>query len=170
METAITALILIGLLVLAVLGLAEQSMTAQAALLEASRLAQERMDDRVRTDLTAVSATTSALGDYVYVTLKNTGTTKLAAFDQWDVILQYSDGAQTRSAWVPRGAAVNQWTQQIYQTTTPLSGEVFEPDILNPGEEIVIRVNVLPWVAAGSTNVAAVAAPNGIAATSVFTK
>lgn len=168
METAITALIVIGILILAVLGLSEHSLTAQATLAEASRLLEERVGDRARTDLTPLAATTTVLGDYVQVTLKNSGDTKLADFDQWDVILQYTDElGGYHVAWY---AYPTDWTQQLFQTVTPPAAEVFESGIFNPGEEIMLQVRVSPSVGTGTTNLATVGTPNGITATAVFTR
>jgi len=168
METVITALIVIGLMVLSILGLTERSLSGQAALAEANRLMQERVAERSRTELTVVSATTTVFGDYVEVTLKNTGFTKLADFDQWDVILQYTDGSGDQHIdWYGYPA---QWTSHIYQATSPPTSEVFDPGILNPGEEIVLQVGVSPAVGTGTTNLATAATPNGITATAVFTR
>ncbi|HLF26152.1 MAG TPA: hypothetical protein VJG32_07440 [Anaerolineae bacterium] len=168
METAITALLVIGILILSILGLSERSIAAQATISEASRLLQERAGDRARTDLTPLGVTTTPLGDYVEVRLKNTGDTKLADFDQWDVIMQYTDGlGGYHVQWY--GYPID-WTQQIYLAASPPTAEVFEPGIFNPGEELVLRVRVSPGVGSNTTNLATVGSPNGITATAVFTR
>lgn len=168
MENVITALIIIGLLVLVILGLSERALTAQAALLEASRLVQERTADRARTDLAPLAATTTVFGDYVEVTLKNTGNTKLADFERWDVILRYIDGSGGNH--VEWYGYPLQWTKQIFQIASTATPEVFDPGILNPGEEIVLQIQVFPAVGSGTTNQATVATPNGITASAVFTR
>ena len=161
METAITALIVIGVFVLSILGLSERSMSTQAAITDASRVMQQRLEERIRTDLTAVGATTSQFGDYVSVTVKNTGATKLADFSKWDVILQYTGVGGAHVDWYAHGGGVGQWMHSV--------AESFEPDILNPGEEMVIQVRVAFTVDPGTTNLATVATPSGITATAVFT-
>jgi len=168
METVITGLIIIGVLVLSVLGLAESSLSAQAQIAEATRTMQERAQERARTDLAPVNATTTVLGDYVEITLRNTGDTKLADFEQWDVILRYTDslgGYHVEWYGYP-----TQWTSQIYQTTSPVTPEVIDPGILNPGEEIVVQVHVSPGVGTGTTNLASVSTLNGVTASTVFTR
>jgi flagellar protein FlaF len=162
METAITALIVIGVMVLAILGLSNYSLSAQAAISGSSRAMQEREGERARTNLTVLGAATSEQGDYVQVTLKNSGLTKLADFEKWDMILEYSDGLDRQIRWYPYGGDVNQWSQQI-------SPEVFDPGILNPGEEMVMTVRVSPPVATSTTNLATITTPNGITASTVFT-
>lgn len=170
METAITGLIIIGLLILVVVGLTTTALTTQAQLAESSRVMQERAGERVRTNITPTSATVSASGDVVYMIVKNIGTTKLTDFDQWDVILQYTGGGTSQVAWYPYGNGANHWTAQIYQVAASLTAESFEPGVLNPGEELVIAVQVLPIVDTSTVNLATTATPNGITASMVFTR
>ncbi len=168
MENVITALIIIGVLMLAILGLSERAISAQTALVEVSRLAQERATDRARTDLTPLAATTTVFGDYVEVTLKNTGDTKLADFEQWDVIVRYTDASGGDH--VDWYGYPGQWTKQVFQTASISAPEAFDPGILNPGEEIVLQIQVSPAVGSGTTNLVTVATPNGISASTVFTR
>ncbi|MBI5654010.1 MAG: hypothetical protein HZC40_26715 [Chloroflexi bacterium] len=170
METAITGLIVIGLLILVVVGLAFNALTAQATLADAARVMQERAGERARTNLAPVSATTSGAGDQVFFTVKNAGTQKLADYEKWDVILQYSDGATNQIKWYPYGMGANRWSAQIYQVVSPVTAEVFEPGVFNPGEEIYITVNVAPNVGASTLNLAKISTPNGITASLVFTR
>ncbi|MBI5565398.1 MAG: hypothetical protein HY870_10900 [Chloroflexi bacterium] len=164
MENALTGIIIIGIMILAMLGLTEGSLTAQGGLAEATRLMQVRLADQARTHLQALSASTSVLGDMVYITVTNTGNTKLADFEHWDVIVEYTDLSLLPHAnWYTYGT----WLRQIYQTA-PTTLEKIEPNILNPGEEMIITVPVEFTIAAGSTNVATVATPNGIAASVIF--
>jgi hypothetical protein len=169
METAITALIVISVLMLSVLALSERSLSAQATISEAAGAMQERLGERARTDLAPMSATTTPGGDYVAVTLRNAGSTRLADFNQWDVILQYTDGAGGyHVTWYPYSS---KWTKTIYMDASAGIVEVVEPGILNLGEEIVVLVGVSPYVVGtGTTNLATISAPNGVCASSVFTR
>jgi hypothetical protein len=168
MENVITALIIIGVLILAILGLSERAISAQTAILELSRLVQERATDRARTDLTPLSTTTSFFGDHVEVTLKNAGDTKLADFEHWDVIVRYTDaGSIDHVDWY---GYPGQWSKQIFQDASISAPEAFDPGILNPGEEIVLQIQVSPAVGGGTTNLVTVATPNGITASTVFTR
>ena len=82
--------------------------------------------------------------------------------------MQYTDDASgEHAAWYGYPA---QWSRQIYQTASPPTPEVIDPGILNPGEELVLQVNLTPAVGAGTTNLAAVSAPNGVTASIVFTR
>lgn len=169
MENVISALIVIALLVLAIVGLSQVSISSQASIAKSSGLMQERTGDRARTNITPLSAQTASLGSQVLVTLKNIGSTKLADFDEWDVILQYSDGTNNWAKWYPNGNGTNQWSETIYLNASSQTAEVIEPGIFNPGEEMVLTVVVSPTVGTGTTNLAVITTPNGISASTVFT-
>jgi flagellar protein FlaF len=169
METAITSAILIAVLILAVVGLSGQVFATQAAISDASLAMQEREGERLRTGLTPLGATVSPLGDSVQVTLRNTGSTKLTDFVKWDVILHYSDGVNTLTNWYSYGSDTNQWREQLFATASPPVPEVIEPGIFDPGEEMVVTINVSPAVGAGTTNQIAVSTPNGVTTSAVFT-
>jgi hypothetical protein len=168
METAITALIIISVLTLSVLALSERSLSAQATISTASAAMQERVGERARTGLAPIEAVVLPAGDYVQVTVRNVGSTKLADFGQWDVILQYTDGTGGYHAtWYPYPS---KWATTIYMNAGTGVPEVFEPGILNPEEEMVVLVDVLPYVVGtGTMNLATVVTPNGIRASTVFT-
>ncbi len=169
METAITALIVIGVMVLSIIGISNRALSAQAVISESSRVMQEREGERLRTNLSTLGVTTADDGSSVQVTLRNTGMTKLMDLPKWDVILQYADGGSGQVKWYPYGVAVNEWNHRIYQNASSQVPEVVEPGILNPGEELLITVNVSPPVAPNSTNLATITTPNGVTVTAVFT-
>ena len=163
MDTAITALIVITVLLLAVTTLYEHYFSAQDVILESWQEMEERMEERARTDLSVVGAEVPPIssGDTVKITVRNEGDVKLAEFEQWDVILQYTGADGYHVDWYPYGSEQNQWTETI--------DELFEPGILNPGEDMVVQVSVSPPVASPTTNVATLATPNGITVSTVFT-
>lgn len=171
METAITGLIIITVLMLAVLTLSHSFLSSQDAVLESWREMEERLGERARTDLSPVSAGTISAGAVVEVTLRNEGDTKLADFDQWDVILQYYDGGgQYHLDWYPFGPGQDQWSVYDIFLDAPTVPEAFDPDILNPGEEVVIWISVSPAVGSPTTNLVTIATPNGISTSTVFTR
>lgn len=169
METAITALIIIGVMMLAILGLSDRALSAQAALTDASLALQEREGERVRTILTPTDVAVDPTGEILQVTVKNSGATRLADFARWDVIVEYADGVTTQVRWFPYGTQVNEWTAEIYQDAGASVPEVFDPNLLNPGEDLLVTVNLSPAIAAGSTNRFTLVTPNGVAAAVTFT-
>jgi len=167
METAITGLIVITVLLLAMLTLSHSFLSSQDAILESWRGMEERLGERARTDVSPLEAKTLPGGGTVEVTLKNEGDTKLADFDRWDVILQYQSGDVQ---WYPKGSGANTWwVEGIYLDYSEGTSEVFDLNILNPEEEIVIQITVSPSVGSPTTNLATIATPNGISASTFFT-
>ena len=169
METALTGLIVITLLLLAVLTIGQTYLATQNAILESWRGMEERLGDRARTDLSLVSSETSVGGGIVRLTLRNDGNTKLADFDRWDVIVQYNQtGGGFAQQWLPYDelGTDNSWLVSYSEGTM----DVFEPRILNSGEQMVIEITLNPTVAMTTTNWVTVAAPNGISASTVFTR
>lgn len=168
----IPAVLVIALLLLTVLTLSEQFLSSHEAVAESWREMQERVGERARTDLSSVEAQTISSGAVVEITLRNDGDTKLADFDRWDVILQYRDVfLVSHTEWYPYGLWENEWkVEGIYLDASEGTGEAFEPDILNPGEEMVIWVWVDPDVGLGTTNLATIATYNGITVSTIFTR
>jgi hypothetical protein len=166
METTITGLIVISLLLIAVVTIGYAYFSAQSAMVVSFQEMSERLGDRARTNIVPQSATTLLLGHRVELTLKNEGATKLADFQRWDVIVQRQGDAPL---WVPYGSGDNTWTYQLY-LVAPDVPEVIEPDILNTGEEMVMQVSLAAPVGEASTNTISIATPNGIRASTVFTR
>jgi hypothetical protein len=62
--------------------------------------------------------------------------------------------------------ADGQWTSaNIYLNAHQLIPEVYEPGILNPGEEIILQVKLSPAIGAGKTIQATFSTPNGVSVT-----
>jgi len=162
-DTALTALIVIGILILTVVTLSERYFSAQDAIMESWQEAEERAVERARTDISPVSAETTPLGNGVRIKLRNEGDAKLADFDRWDVILRYTGVDGYHAEWYPHNSGVKQWTNTIYEN--------FEPGILNPEEEMLIEVwfPLSSAVSSPTTNTVVIATPNGITASTVFT-
>ncbi len=170
MDVALTSLILLSVLVLSVFTIAERHLSSLDLAMEARQEMEKRMEERAKTDLSPVEATTRSDGAIVEVTLRNDGDTKLTSFDQWDVILQYTadDGLHTNWYQYIDPGLFGLWQEEW--THHDILLDSFDPDILNPGEELVIQVSVWPAVAIGTTNQATVATATGVTASTVFTR
>lgn len=169
MENALTGLIVTTILLLAVLTMGQSYLTTQSAILESWREMEERLGERARTSLSPVQAETSLGGTSVAVTVRNDGSTKLADFDRWDVIVQYHEvGGGYIQRWLPYDelGSDNSWLVNFSAGTMDLT----EPRILNPGERMVIQITLYPAVAMTTTNWVTIATPNGISASTVFTR
>jgi hypothetical protein len=117
-----------------------------------------------RTDLTILRAVKLSWGDYLRVTVKNSGQTKLASFDKWDVIVNYEDdGGVLYTKWLPYSTTLplnNEWLKARIGLNGPI--EFFEPGILNPLEEIVALIHLNPASGDATSGSVSFAAPNGV--------
>ena len=170
METAIVSLICIALVVFGGMTMSQGFLTSVDSTSSGLEEIGQREEQIMRTELSSNSANMSA-ANILQVSLENTGQTKLTNFDKWDFIVQYyTDGGAYQVRWLPYTEGtlgVNEWEK----TGIYLDGgdEAFEPDILNPGEEIRIRAMLSPPVGDNTTNLAVISTPNGIPASASFT-
>ena len=175
MESALTSIIMAILMLFTVLTLGQTYLEGQDTVMLAEQTMQTRVLERAKTDLAVIGAQTKSAGSVIEITLKNTGSLKLADFDRWDVLVQYYASAGTyRMAWLPYTAQTlndNQWTVVgIYVDAAFLAAEVYDPDILDPGEEMILRVKVAPSVGLTTTNMVTIGAGNGTNVSTQFTR
>jgi hypothetical protein len=123
-----------------------------------------REGEVTRTGIEAVRAEPLAWADLLRVTVANTGQTRLASFEKWDFIAQYSgaDGLY-HTEWLPYTTGDltgNRWRKARIGLNGPV--EFFEPGIVNPGEELVMLARLNPLPGDNTTGEITVATPNGI--------
>lgn len=175
MSNAIAALICLGLLLIVMLMMFSSFFPAIDNMIKADKEIKDRLGNRMRTEISPLSSSVDAQGSNVEITLRNEGSIKLDSFSWWDVIVQYygSNGSYLvrRLSYTPGTPADNEWTVAgIYLNAADATPEVFEPGILNPGEEMVLQMRLLPPVAPGSTNMAVISTDNGVTASAFFTR
>jgi flagellar protein FlaF len=169
METAIVSIICVALIAFGGMTMSRGFMTSVDNSARGMDTAGQRNETIMRTELTP-SSTSFPSGNTLDIILENTGQTKLADFDKWDVIIQYYDDTNNyHVVWLPytdEALGDNEW--QVSWIRYNGAPEVFEPGILNPKEEIKIRAQLKPAPGPGTTNLAVVATPNGITASTYF--
>jgi flagellar protein FlaF len=169
METAIVSLICIALLIFGGMTMSQGFMTSVDASTTGLSEIGQSAEAIMRTMLTPVDASLSLPG-HVEIILENTGQTKMADFEKWDVIIQYyDDEGGYNIIWLPfnpGGATTNQWGVGWIR----LNGETetFEPNVLNPGEQIMIEVELNPSVGEDTTNMVVISTPSGITCSTYF--
>jgi hypothetical protein len=174
-ENVLVASMIIFILLFAVLTLSETFLSTQDAIRESWQEMQVRLDDQARTSLLPLEAHTASMGTVVEFTLRNNGAARMTNFDRWDVILQYYDAgtpAVYRTIWLPftnQDPGGGEWTVDgIYLSADTGTAEVYEPGILNPGEEIILKLRGTVPTGAGMAAQVAVATANGISASTMF--
>ncbi len=174
MENVLSAFLVILIILLATLSQAYSLLAARSKIDLAEQAMQERQDTHSRTRLVTVDAQASDDGSLIQMTLKNAGEVKLADFNRWDVIVEYYDSSNSyQVAWLPYTApgkqAVNQWSVAgIFMDAGSGAPEIFEPGILNPGEQVVLQIQVMPWIGPGTTDRVVVSTGDGSSASAIF--
>lgn len=174
MESIVTVIVVVALILTAGLNIFQTSLDTQEQLMTSWQEMEERTDDRIRTDLTPISATIQNNGGLVQLTLRNNGRTSLTNFDEWDIILQYySSGDVYHTDWYPYTSGApggNQWAATLYTDAAGGIPEQYEPGILNPDEEMVLQLNVAPGIGLTTTNRLLLSTNNGITASTIITR
>lgn len=169
METAIVSIICIALVVFGGMTMSQGFMTSVDASTTGLEKIGQRDETIMRTELTPVSASQPS-ANTLEVILENSGQTKLADFDKWDIIVQYYDGTGTYHVeWLPYTEASlddNEW--EVAWIRLDGAAEVFEPNVLNPQEQIMIRAQLNPSAGAGTTNMVILGTPSGVTASTYF--
>jgi hypothetical protein len=171
METVIVSIICLALVVFGGMTMSKGFMTSVDASTAGLGEIGHRDEIIMRTELKPVSTNVSlgASPSPVEIILENIGQTKMADFAKWDVIVQYTDNAASYHAeWLPyaEGAEANEW--EVGWIRWNGQSEMFEPDVLNPGEQMMIRAWLDPPVGAGTTNMVVISTPSGITVSTYF--
>ncbi len=172
-DTVIAALLVLTLALVGGLIIAEQSRLPRKRSL--SLLRRWRPEQRTaRTALSSLGGLTLSAGAVVEFSLENSGSTKLVDFDTWDVIVQYESVGGNQIAWLPYvegEPGQDQWSVAgIYLDTQLTTPELWEPNVVNPGEVMTVRMQLHPPVKVSSANLVTLVTDNGVSATAVFTR
>jgi hypothetical protein len=174
METVVAAFLIMIVIFAAVLTLSQASLTAQDTVQSSWRDMESRISEQSHTDLAVIGVETDEeAGEGMTVTLRNEGDTRLADFDQWDVFLEYYGPSGTykirRLDFSEEIDPVNAWAVAgIYADASAGISESFEPGMLNPGEEMVVRIGLSPSIGLETTNRIAISATNGVGTSTIF--
>ncbi|HJX13480.1 MAG TPA: hypothetical protein VJ377_08140 [Dehalococcoidales bacterium] len=169
METVIVSIICIALVVFGGMTMSQGFITSVDTSTTGLGEVGQRDESIMRTELTPVS-TSQPSANTLEVVIENTGQTKLANFSKWDFIVQYYDGTGTYHVeWLPYTAGAlgdNEW--ELAWIKLGGQPEAFEPGVLNPGEQVMVRAQLNPAVGAATTNMVVVSTPSGVTASTYF--
>jgi len=166
MESGIPALMIAAILMLSTIFMARGGFLGIDAVGQSLRQSNERMEEQQRSGLSVTTTSIDGAGANITLTVRNDGQTPIADFSRMDLVLQYFDESGTRyDKWIPytSGAlAADTWT------TGAVTGDIFEPGILNNSESMEMLVRVNPVVGIGTTNWAVIGTEQGVAVTAYF--
>ena len=176
MDSALATLILTTAVLFGVLTFADSYFTTQDQLWQARSLMELQEEERSTTALEFRQSNVTAAGALVELTFRNVGSSKIADFDQWDLIIQhYNVLGDYTVQWLPYTTGldpgINQWVVAgIYLSAAEGTAELYEPAILHPGEEIVIQARLVPPIGPSTTNLATLAVASGNHQSVFFTR
>ena len=113
---------------------------------------------------TGIGATVSGnyTGGLIDVAVQNEGRTNLYDYARWDVIIQYQSGdafhLSYAGTYLPGSG---EWTKEGISMADG-SPEVFDPNILNPGEVMIVAIDSGMEIGIGETARIVISTPNGV--------
>jgi hypothetical protein len=172
METVVVSLIIITLVLYGAMTLARHYFDSQDMMASSWRAMTERNRERATSDFRVIGA--QAQDDAVDIDVRNTGSTRLADFEQCDLVIHYYDTAAAyQIAWLPYESiaeGIERWeVLGIYSDADSLTPAVYEPGIVNPTEEVSLRATLPSPVQPSSTLMAVFTTPSGAGASTTFT-
>lgn len=178
MTNAIIAALVIALILGATMMLANVALSSAGNVTVAWDRMMDRKEGIARTELTLISIDPNASSTNVEVSVRNSGQTSLGHFEDWDVLIRYYDttgdvglNLEWMSYVTTSTPATLQWTiRGIYSDSATLVAETYEPNLLNPGEEMILRANVTPAIPGGTNNSITIGASNGVSLPAPFTR
>jgi hypothetical protein len=170
MENAVVALISIAIILGGTMTLMLSAIPIVDTLSTSWKQMTQQAEEIRRMDIAADSYSVSGDGVQVEITVRNDGKVSLCDFGSWDVIVKYYNNDHSYLKWLPYTSSNppedNKWTMNgIYFNG---SAETIEPNILNPGEDMKILMQLNPVVSENTTNWVTISTPSGISAQLIF--
>lgn len=126
---------------------------------------QENENEILKTEIEITNISKDEAG--IFVSLHNTGSTKIGDFDYMDVIVKYSNTSGTvKTMWIPYEENVS--TLKNNWKVENISPSMVNPGILDPGEEMKLQILLEDSLENESVNWLLVATPNGAKASGYF--
>ena len=175
MSSLVIALVSVMVILAAMTGLVTGFTGPQAQIGETVKDATGLYGSISRTELSSQSVSVISAGATVDWSVANTGQTQFRVFSDWDVVIVYQDSAgsglqvQRLTYTTDVTPAAGEWTiTGIYRDAGTLTAEVFNPGIVDPGEEFIIRAELSPSIATPTSNSITLAVENGVTVSTGF--
>ncbi len=159
----------------AMVGLVNGFTGPQAQIGETVKRSSGLYGEITRTELSSLTVSVISAGATVDWSVGNIGQTQLRVFTDWDVVIVYQDSAgaglqvQYLTYTTNASPSAGEWTVTgVYRDAGTLTAEVFNPGIVDPGEEFIIRAQLSPSIATPTTNSVTLAVENGVTVSDQF--
>ncbi len=170
MESALISLFSVALLIITTVTMMVTSMQSAADISEAWQNINNQLEETLQTSID-VNLPTNYYGGNLLLQVMNIGQKSLTDFENWDIIAEYEDGVTNYIDYTSLSTPdYNEWViNGIYVTSSGVD-EVFDPEILNPGEHMMIAISTYPEISVGETIRITIATPGGVTAQCMITR
>jgi hypothetical protein len=166
----LVSLIMVAVILTVVQAFTRSSLGPQDSLAESTKVMRARTGEIARTGLGSVGVTVQGAGTTVDFTVSNTGQTPLRALDEWDLVITYHESAGNTGLQVQKLTYTEsttpgngEWTSGgIFLDASLSEVEVFNTEIVDFGEEIVVTAKVTPAIGTDTDNLITVGVQNGV--------
>lgn len=171
MESALISLVSVALVIIATLTMMMNAFTSASTIADSwSQMVQQTEDMRL-TEIIAVPPENYDGGN-INLMVVNEGQANLYNFRCWDIIVQYQTGGVYYIDYTDNATPdSNEWiVAGIYLSDNVSMPEIFDPDILNPGETVKLYINLDPEIGAGEKGKITTTTSNGVASQCIITR
>ncbi len=175
MASLIVALFAVMIILAAMAGYATSSVNSQDKITVSVKAVRDKTGEISRTSVSSLG-TSVISNSRLDFTVANSGQSQLRQISDWDLIVWYegASGSGLQIEWLTYTTSATpsagEWTLTgIYEDAATLDPEVYQPGIVNPGEEFIIRAELGPAAATSSSNTVTLAVEQGVTITAIFT-
>lgn len=169
METALISIVSLALIIIGTVTITMSSLHSSGTIADSWKYMEQQASYIRRTEIVALPPEDYS-GGSVNLTVRNEGQTNLDSYTRWDVIAQYQGSGAYHIEYTENNpVGSNQWTVAgIYLSDN--STEVFDSNILNPGEKMTMVINLDPEIGEGETGRITISTPNGVTSQCLVTR
>ncbi len=169
METVMVSLVSTALVIITSVTMIMSFFTSTNAMADSWKQTEQQANGIIRTEIAAI-ASDNYTGGLINLMIRNDGQDNLDDFPRWDIIAQYQDGKGNYIVYTDsQTPGSNQWTVEGIFLADNRS-EIFDPNILNPGEQMNVLINLNPQLSEGESARITAATPNGVTSQCLLTR
>jgi len=163
MESALISIVSVALVIIAAVTMMMNSFSSASTIADSWKEMEQRAENIRRTEITAVPPENYG-GGTIELMVKNEGQTVLGDFNRWDLFARYQTGGISYIGYTDSAVpGNNQWTVEgIYFSDNTSMPEIFDPNLLNPGEAAKLYIKLDPEIGPGESGLITTAAFNGV--------
>lgn len=170
MESLLISLVSVALVIIATVTMTISTFGSAITLADSWNKMERRAEDIRRTSIAAVPPD-NYTGGNIALMVTNDGQTDLSDFIHWDIIAENQAGSIQYITYTPDAPGNNQWTLEgIYLTSNTSTTELFDFNILNPGETANLTIKLNPEIGSGKYGKLTLSTPNGVTAQCIISR